>query len=211
MQKSYLDGFLVLSLAAMVLGVAFPSAAQEREDTTPQVRIDDLELDQPLSPKYQDSTNSAAKRDQEWLEITLAYETRGGKKGWVDELTIEWAVAIIPRTGKPLLLKHTETYLDVQQGEHHATVYVRPNIVERYCGAKRAKKSQVAVYVQVKAGNSEPVKRHFTKTRVPEGWWNSKAPNVVTRDDELLSKAETPFAPLDYDFYEHLRTIRQGK
>jgi hypothetical protein len=45
----------------------------------------------------------------------------------------------------------------------------------------------------------------FPRERGSSEWWTEEPPKVSLREGELLSRGETPFAPLDYDFYEHAK------
>jgi hypothetical protein len=44
-----------------------------------------------------------------------------------------------------------------------------------------------------------------TRLRIPNDWFLRKEPDVEVAEGELLPRTKTPFAAMDYDFYEHIK------
>lgn len=194
-----------LALAILTV-VCLPLPAQEQERRV-RVRIQEVEFKNMLSPLYQAQSDPRARRDDEWLQIMLKYES-DARGGWADEIELEWNVVVTPKTGskRPVLVKKVVTYVDVEDGEHHAVVYLRPTFIQRYYGAKRVSRGDIWIHVEAKADGAVADKHDYSRaTNAPKNWWQATEPRVMIVDNALLSRDETPFAPLDYDFYEHIR------
>lgn len=189
--------------------VLLPAAhAQSRDKAT----IEKIDVQRDLrTPDFRGATTDPrAKATETWMRFLMEYKTeRGsgrdfeGKSGWQDEVTIEWAVLIRRKDDKDILMRRKVTYVDVQdsKGTHYADLYVRPGFINR--SFKRVAKSDVYVYAQIKiAGRTEAT---FRTDRENFKWWDWEPPKVELRDSELLTRDQTPFAPLDFDFYEQLK------
>lgn len=201
----------VLFVAVACLCCAPPSFGQARKRGA--IRIGDLDIEHKDSPEFQTVSNPRATREYKWCQITIEYEAKGGKRGWLDEVELEWHVIVSPKSSsKPFLLKRSVTYLDVEtskRGSHHAVIYIRPAFIRRYYGAERISKNDIGVSVRAKVnGEKSDVYRESKSKSLRGNWWEAREPRVYVRDDELLTRDETPFASLDYDFYEHLKPSR---
>jgi len=207
MQTSYLKRSLFPVFFIMAVFCFSQWAAAQRDrggGDRGRARIVDVKINWVMSPAYQDKSTPRAKREDEWLQMMLEYETAGGDDKWIDELTFNWYVAVLPKEGKPILMERAVTYLDLEEGDHYAAMYIRPGFVKRHSGSKRINSRSIAVHVEAKLGEKE-VKFDYMKGKFPKNWWQSKEPHVVFKAGELLTRLETPFAPLDYDFYEHIK------
>lgn len=198
----YLRGFAALALLCP-LGLL----AQDSRPRT-RARITDMDFNTVRTPMFRETTNSKATPEYEWLQAYLEYETEGGRKGWTDEITIEWSLLVLTPSGKPILLQETATYVDVENGKHRAVMYLRPGFIRRYCETKRPSKSQFAFYVEVVADGQRVARQEYSKTSLPRNWWRAKEPDVRLFEAELLRPEDTPFAAMDYDFYEHAKRQR---
>ncbi|MBT3376227.1 MAG: hypothetical protein HN742_31985 [Lentisphaerae bacterium] len=205
----------LLSYAAcFALVVSFccaPASGQAKKRGA--LRITDLDLQHKDSPEFQAMSNPRATREYRWYQITVEYEARGGDRGWLDEVELEWSVILSPKSSsKPFLLKRTVTYVDVETAKgatHHAVVYLRPAFIRRYYGTDRINKNDIGIYVRTKVnGESSDTYREAKSKDLRGTWWEAREPRVHIRENELMTRDETPFAPLDYDFYEHLKPRR---
>ena len=158
------------------------------------------------TPQFRMSpTDPRARSDGEWLQIMVDYKADGGKDGWIDELVLEWCVEISVKGGKDILLKRTVTYVDVEDGERHAVVYIRPGFVRRHAGnGKRFGKDDVKAYVVARVNGTKSDTVKYPQQGKSQ-WWENQPPKVIALNGELLTRLETPFADLDYDFYEHIK------
>ncbi|MBN2448794.1 MAG: hypothetical protein JXR77_00310 [Lentisphaeria bacterium] len=197
-----LTGLVLALLAAGVF--CLDVAAQDRT----RVRITGMKFRNVRTPKFDDTSNPEASAKSEWLQCYLEYETEGGRDGWTNEITLEWAVLVWPGDKKPLLLTTSVTYVDIEDGKHRAVVYVRPNFIRRHTGAKSPNSNDFSAYVEVLVDGQRVARQEESRQRRPRNWWQAKEPDVRRAEGELLPRTETPFAHMDYDFYEHIKPKR---
>lgn len=201
---------LILRVTAVMSVFVFATVLRAQEGPRGKVTIREIRYHTVATPKFRDTTNDTANSMYEWLQILVEYETEGGEAGasgkdWLDDLQFDWAVMIRSQTGKPLLLKARVNYADVEAGRHYAVVYVRPGIIRRYTGQRRPEKNDFAAYVEIRANGRPGARQEYSRVRTPKGWWQAREPDVRIVDNELLPRDKTPFAAMDYDFYEHIR------
>ncbi len=184
-------------------------AQQPRERASARVRVRDVEIDHVLTPGFQAALDPRAKRENDWCRLTLTYESVA-RGEWIDELVLEWSVAILPKTGgdKPVVMRKTVTYLDVEDGDHYAVVLMRPTFIQRRYGTKRISKSDIWIHLEVKVDGHVMDTHDYARQKAPRSWWTAKAPRVLEVEHALLARNETPFAPLDSDFYEYIKPER---
>jgi hypothetical protein len=197
--------------AAMVLGMfsALVLVAQEDRNRT-QIKINKLEFGKVPTPYFRDATtHSSAKSERQWLQVFLEFESQGGRKGWADQITVEWALLVRPPDAKPMLLKESTVYVDVEAGKNRVATFVRPNFIRRYCDTKTPNESHFAAYVEISVDGRVLARQEYNRSNQPKNWWRAKEPDVRLVADELVPLEDTPFAQLDYDFYEHPKRKRQ--
>ena len=200
---------LTHALAALALLLAVAVTAQ---DDRGRLRIGNVKVDLKTvrTPIFQSSSNPQATSEYEWLQVYVEYETVGGRHEWADEVTIDWSLLVRPNnTVKPILLHQSATYVDVADGKHHAVMYVRPGFIRRHCDTKSPNKSHFAAYAEISSEGKNLAREEYSRSAQPKNWWNAKEPAVRLIEGELLSPDDTPFAALDYDFYEHPKRKRQ--
>ena len=198
-----------LSLAVVpLMGMLVCLDAQAQRTARGRVRITDLDVNYTLSPKYQDESTSAARRNLQWAQIMLEYESEARRGEWIDEIIFDWAVAVVNPDGPPLLLKNTVTYTDVKDGRHHAAMYIRPRLIERYYRDNRIDRDHIAFRINVTVSGEDMGTFNKSERSMPRGWWSFSEPRVILLEGELLTRLDTPFAPLDYDYYEHIKSPR---
>ena len=157
-----------------------------------------------------------------WLQLYALFSTQGGqgrdvegKSTWHDEVTVEWAVMIMPRannrTGKPILMRRTIVYVDVDDSrrEHCADIYLRPGFLKRYCGATQLGRRDLKTFVRIKM-NGQTVDSLSSDPADKTRWWEQEPPRVDIQENELLSRDETPYAAIDYDRYEQVKRAKGG-
>jgi len=208
----------VLAVLFCLAGVTVPSAlAQGRE----KVAVKKVDVRRDLrTPDYNGvhADNRASPMDN-WLACVLDYITMNGtgkdsegKPGWQDEVTVEWSVLLRRKDAKPILMHRSVTYVDLddRRPNHYADVYVRPGFIKRYVGG--IQKRDVLVCVQIKIAGRTEALWHERDTEYKDlKWWDWEPPKVEVRDEELLTRDETPFAPLDYDFFEQVKPKSASK
>ncbi len=152
----------------------------------------------------------------QWIQSTALYSTSGGagrgfdaRSSWQDELTVEWFVLLdpSPRKVKPILLRKTVTYVDVDDDkrEHCADVYMRPSFIKRFCGKMFSATRDMKVYVRIKAGGQTLATETSDKATLASKWWEAEPPRVDLRDADLMTRDETPYAAMEYDKFEQIK------
>jgi hypothetical protein len=199
-----------LTRALVAVGLIFALAASAQDS---RVRVGDVKVDFKTvrTPIFQSTSNPQAQSENEWLQAYVEYQTEGARRGWADEITIQWYVLVRPNNNtKPMLLQEAVTYVDVADGKHRAVMYVRPGFIRRHCDTKSTpNKAHFAAYVEISSGGKNLARGEFSRVAQPKGWWRFKEPEVSPVEGELLAPEDTPFAALDYDFYEHPKGKRQ--
>lgn len=195
-------------LPAVLLAVLFLSGADTARAGRLRVALDKIRVYDRNTPKYQDTSDPRAGSKYSWLQIMVEYSADGGRDGWIDEVTLEWHVLL---QGRRLILLHkTVSYIDVESGKHRAVVYVRPAIIRRYGKSERMSKRDIKVYVLARVNGAASGYLFYPRERVRSKWWEARPPQVMLRPGELMSRDETPFSPLDYDYYEQLKPRTTG-
>lgn len=202
---------LVITLVLVFTGFNLPSRAQEQQRPRVAVRVTDVEIKTVKTPQYSTLEGTRLTDDDlKWLRINLDYEARVAEGEWIDNLRLDWYILILNGSTPRMLLKTSVSYLDIntEDDEHHAVVYVRPRtILRHYKDSGNVSERDVLVHVEVNSGGEMIAERNYSKTsaRVPDRWWTFSAPRVTPLANALLARNETPFAPLDYDYYEYIQ------
>jgi len=180
--------FALLFLAA---GLS-PLAAQQAG-----ARIDKIRLSTEKTPVYNAARHSS---QNNWLAVNVDYATKT-QGGWLSDVEVRVVLLIETDSGR-VAMDRTVAYRDVKDGNHHAVVYVKPAFFDRYMKSHRPESNRISVYAEILA-NKQRIAREEKKgnAKVPDGWFRSLN-SVRDMSGELRAKSATPFAPLDYDYYE---------
>ncbi|MFW6414292.1 MAG: Amuc_1102 family pilus-like protein [Verrucomicrobiota bacterium] len=200
----FLLGAIVLVLS---LSANYGLAQRSREV---QARINEIDVDDLRSPDYDaDSYSGASPTSEDWGILVAEYEVRGGEDGWADDISLEWNVLFLDGRVSRTVLSKTVTYLDVhEEDEHYAAVFIRPETIRRYFdeGGEPPSERDLVVNLQIKhGGRSLDDLTLNEQSGLPERWWTLGSDQVNKVEHGLLSRDQTPFAPLDYDFYEFIK------
>jgi hypothetical protein len=182
--------YFVLALA----GLAFVAQGQYANVGPGSVKLGRVTPNLVKTPEYQ-ITGGQAKRYKlgDWIECEVPYET---KAELIDELTFRYTILF---AGK--LLIGEVTYVNIlKEREHYAVMYLSPKTLMRLTGGKAYTASNIEnVWVEV-----------FRQGQRLDG--QSAKPGAIPNLQQLpgmvLSKTETPFAPLYYDRYEAIKANR---
>ena len=160
------------------------------------VRIRRIKLNKLQTPQYK-VTNigqmSSIRRD--WAQIDVEYETA---PAWIDEMTCTFYVLMKARQAEKgqqpyRLLRGEVTYVNIAKGKHKADMYLHPSTLARYGAIER-----VAVLMRAEgrlvAMDSQPSSN--------QRWWEQLTP----LDGYVLNHMESPFAMLNFDDYEAIKT-----
>jgi hypothetical protein len=198
----------------MALGVCllfFAGGLQAQQRTT--VEFEKFDLNNPRTPEFKDKSHSQAKTTSQWLQVYTQYTAQGGggRDGWLDELELRWSVLLRTSDGLYILTHAKATYQDIESdgSRRNAVVYIRPSFLRRYLGKDRAAgRGNVWVHVEAVVDGQVVGSEEYAPTSPPaNNWWQARdSRQVKVMDGALLTRDKTPFAALDYDFYEHLKT-----
>lgn len=155
------------------------------------------------TPQYDTTASRGVTNPGEWWQFIVQYDT---KEEWTDELTFEFHVLGLGRVeGKKLYSYYTTrvSYIDIAKDRGHlATVFLRPNTIERYG-------MPVSFAVEIYHKGEMVVQEAEAATKLSKIWW--KDPKVVDsalvkkREKYLLNRSQTPFALVDVDAYETIK------
>ena len=209
--RSRWSGMASVALIGMALSLS--AAAQS---TAPKVRVNKVQAQKVVTPFYKVNVDSRAQATGDWLVFLMEYQTQGGtgksadgKAGWQDEVTVEWNILIPRKEGKDLLLRKKVTYVDVEDKKtvHLSDLYLRPAFFKRQM--KGVRPSEIKYYVLVKINGQTEAKYRFPE-RDTSKWWEWEPPQVQIVDD-LQTRDQTPFAPVEYDFFEAIKPSADAK
>lgn len=169
----------------------------------PRIEIRNIEVnDNVYTPYYEARTilNHEQGADKKWIQVRVEYTTAGG---WIDELAIDHAV-LVEENGdvlQPVVLTGNATYINIKPGDHYATMYIHPSMVERY--QLDSPEIDTAVVFHLNGITMESME---TTKNAKAGW--SKVTGMLKHKGHLLDPSETPFWFINYDFKEVIKPKR---
>ena len=188
--KSILIAFLFVAVGLS------PLFAQQSIDA----RIDKIRLTSEKTPYFSSSGHSS---QGNWLAINVDFSTKVAGE-WLNDLDVRFVVLMELENGRFVYMDKAITYVDVQNGrQHHVVAYVKPAFFERYMKSGHPDASRINVYVELYA-NGQRIARNDRRgiRKLPDDWYKSTA-STKSFPDSLIPKYKTPFAFLDYDYYEN--------
>lgn len=192
----------VTRLLVMICLVAAPLAMAQRSRV--DVKITSLKFETERTPSFKDSSRGNQGSREMWCRIDLAFDTKGARNGWADEVEVFWMVmAESEVSSKPLVMTQSVFYTDVQDGKHAVCVYLKPKFFKRHIGSSRVDSRKLSVYAEIRIDGQRVARQDVKSSRAPDGWYSKAEASGRIIQSELLPKSRTPFAPLDYDYYEH--------
>lgn len=197
----------------LVPGLLSAQNAGEPEPVQTQVEIKKLRVLTRETPQFPDELADASGSDMDWILILAEYETEVSRGDYTDELEFAWSVGLLPRRARPIVMKREVRYIDIQEGDHYVAMYIRPRFLIRYYGDDNIRRNTIKVYLEVRDRGEVIYRFHYPEER-PEPvrdntfWWQLAEPQVRRFDAELLTRLETPFAPLEFNFYEYIKPER---
>ncbi len=219
-RKLYVLFVLAAAVCATPCLIPPASAQQEEDEEEPppirsQVEVRKLRVNQRETPGYEDDLSEARGSEMDWLMIELEYQSDVSRGEYTDELTFNWSVGIIPRESRPIVMKREVSYIDVKADRsHNAVMYIRPRFLVRYYGKEKVRRNDIKIYLEVSDHDGEMIHRfHYPESspkpvRKDVFWWQLPEPQIRRFDEELLTRLETPFAPLEFNYYEYIKPER---
>ncbi len=204
-----------MAICALLPGAASAQNEEEREPVRTQLEVKKLRVTERETPEYEDELSQGRGSEMDWLMILLEYDTAVSRGEYTDELRFSWSVGIIPKGERPIVMKREVSYIDVEAGSrHYAVMYVRPRFLVRYYGDERVRRNDIKVFLEVQDHNGEVIQRfHYPESspkpvRKDVFWWQLPEPQIRRFDGELLTRLDTPFAPLEFNYYEYIKPER---
>jgi hypothetical protein len=173
-----------------------------------------------IEPSFQESPNYSGPRydkrgakAKNWLEVevTFDWEPRAKEPKFTEELTVNYYILLNnPSQTAPkgtLLVGSVNLSSIPQEKDMHTVVYVSPRTLERFFDGKvptNAQQSVVDIGVTM-SKQGQVVASTSWKSKTGE-WW----PQFQQTPGFVLSKNETPFAPLAWDYYEAVKPKGPG-
>lgn len=173
-------------------------------------------LDSPQIPGGP-SKRSAGKAGQ-WLEIDVTFDrhdTKPDAPKFSGDLTFNYYILLNNKSstkeGKPTLLTGTitQTEAPMEKGLHAAAFLTPQTLAFFFEGKAPTTTQQTIIDVGVSISDDTGVADQYTMKGKP-GWWDNKTQleSVSLVPDRVLSKDETPFSALSWDYYLPVKTKR---
>lgn len=203
--------------ALLALLVVSTSVWAQQAPLNSEVAITKIEPSLIESPKIPSSgyTKRTQVRPGSWLEVEVTFDRNVIPKApkFADELTFNYYILLknehATEDKKPTLLTGSVTHVHVPQEKGlHSVVYVNSRALSKFFDGKPPVNAQQAVLdVGVEISGKDGLLAISTSkgtVKGDKGWWTSglytPTPGVV------LNKNETPFAPLEWDYYEAIKS-----
>jgi len=213
-----------IALLASAGGLAFSLPAHsQQEPVNSEILIQKIEPAFVDSPKI--TASGYSKRTQgrpgQWLEIEVTFDRNASAKApkFADELTFSYYVLLKNETAtgdrKPTLLTGSVTHVHTPEEKGlHAVAYVSPQTLAKFFEGKVPANVQQTVDdvgVEVKgAGGLLAVKTSKGQlggtAQAPVGWWTAFAQKYSSVPGFILHKGQTPFASLEWDYFEPVKS-----
>ncbi len=191
-----------LSRAVLVLAMLFSVASlYAQKGAGAEIKIKKIDLKDQVTPQFKDSLHGSQGAKERWFRADVEFDSKS-KREWIGELEVRWLVAIETDAGKVAGLTQSITYLDVEDGRSHMIcAYVSPKFFKRYLRSKRVETTRISVYVEFYVDGIRVAREERHSGKMPNNWFNS-LDKMQAFPNTLLPKSKTPFAPMDFDYFE---------
>lgn len=173
--------------------------------------VEDISISFEPTPVYNLTIGPQRKANsQDWMmiEAKFGYEPRDRTADpFLDELTLNYYVLLGNKSrANPTgtLLVGTVTHVAIAPGKDlHSVAFVSPRTIQRFFEGKFPGKAQATQAVGVTISQKGQVVAELSSGlgKGKPQWWNQ----FTQTQDYVLSKDQTPFAPLFWDYYEALK------
>lgn len=197
--------YLPQLLGLALIGAVVPATAQMNTE----FQISKVETEFIPSPSYSGPRyTKRGSKAKDWLEVevTFDWQPRAKEPQYLDELTFNYYILLKNKSKqapKGTLLTGSVTHTSIPQEKNmHSVVYVSPRTLERFFGGRvpgTANASVAAVAVTISQQGqivAESVGGSFKSQ-----WWTA----FQQTGGYVLNKNQTPFAPLEWDYYEAIK------
>ena len=187
-----------LILGVMLMACAWmPLFAQGKVDG----KISKIDLRDQKTPVFSESQQGSKGGGNRWCRIDVEFETKG--RSWISEVEARWIVMVnTDALSKPASMSLNVTYTDVKEGKRNICAYISPKFFERYMRGGRIDSSRINVYVEIYANGQRIARNEYKGNRKVADNWYKMTDSMQSVSNALMPKYKTPFAFLDYDYYE---------
>jgi len=203
--------FLAIFIASMVL---IPHAVEAQTQMKARAQAGQPSFEDLQSPQIPTQTRDKRFTPRDWLEIegAITLDARPAPpSGMVDRVTVKWYVAIQnpDKRGEFFLLSREVVHVNVPINEEfYSSVYLSPASVRRITGAHRNPKKSVHFVGYEVVFNGE-IAGSASSRGAPDNWWTIASDKISASDQvPLMTKPETPFAPMWWDRYAEVAIDR---
>lgn len=200
--------------AASLMVLAGTTLAQSVPNT--EVQVTKLETAYVDSPKITAGgyNKKSTGRPSPWLEVEVTFDRAALPKApkYSDDLTFNYYILLknedATEDKKPTLLTGSVTHVHVPQEKAlHSAMYVSPRVLAKlFDGKVPVNAAQAIVDAGVTISGKEGLLAIATakgSVKGDKGWWDN--PQYTQTSGLLLNKSETPFAPLEWDYFEAIK------
>ena len=199
-------------LRSLVATLALPatfSVLSAQSNTEFQISKVEANMVTTPSVSYTGATAKNAGAAKRWLEVevTFGWQPRAATDKYADDVTVNYYVLLAnrnPAAPQGTLLTGQTSLLTVpaRQNDLHTVMYVNPRSLERFFDGKLPTSTSSAVVdVGVTISKGGQVVAEKSLNSKSGAWW----PQIQGTPGFLLGKPETPFAPLNADYYEPVK------
>lgn len=160
-------------------------------------------------PRY-DKRGPKAK---DWLEVDVTFDwsPRAKEPMYTDEAMFNYYILLKNKSKEApegTLLTGSVTHISIPQGKNmHSVVYISPRTLERFFSGKMPVNAGAAVAAAAVTISNQGAVVAEDRGGFDPLWWTKfqQTPGFV------LNKNQTPFAPLQWDYYEAIKVDTAGR
>ncbi len=211
--------FSLLAAASLLSFTASPSVCHAQQaPLNSEIKITKIDPSFMDSPKINAAgyTKKSTGRPSPWLEVEVTFDRAALPKEpkFAEELTFNYYILLkndhVTEDKKRTMLTGSVTHVSVPEDKNlHSVAFVAPRTLARLFDGKAPVNAQQAVVdigVTVTGkGGLMALSALNSPVQGDKGWWDNAAA-FTTVSGAVLNKNETPFAPLEWDFYEAIKS-----
>jgi hypothetical protein len=194
--------------AALILGCSLPSLSAQTATEFAITKIDPQIVTRPAL-SYSGATGKTV-QPKSWLEIEVTFESQlaSPAEKYTDDLVINYYVLLANKSvsfpqGALLTGQTALTSVPAKQNDLKSVIYLSPRSMERLFDGK-APTSDSSAIVDIGVTISKQGQVVAQKSLKGSGvWWT--LPQYQQTPGYLLNKSETPFASLNWEYYEPVK------
>ncbi len=195
-------------ITALLVGFSLCSL---KAQTTPEFGISKVEPQLVTTPSvtYSGATQKATQGGaKKWLEIetSFTWQPRTATDKYADDVVVNYYVLLANKSatapqGTLLTGQVTLNSIPAKQNDLKSVMYVSPRTLERFFNGATPSSISSAVIAYGATISYKGQVQCEKSVNATGQWWNQ----VQQTPGYLLTKGETPFAPLNWDYYEQVK------